>query len=246
MDCGPSCLAMIAKHYGSEPDVEELRSVCSLGKDGVSLLGISKAAERIGFKSIGGRLGFDTLASEAPLPCIVHWDQNHFVVVYRVKRHRDGRYSVYVADPGKGLVSYSKEEFCDHWVSTKTNGEDKGIALLLEPTEEFYRLANEGSTSGKDSHSRFSFLWGYLKCYKRFFAQLILGLLLGSLLQLVFPFLTQAIVDTGVGGKDIGFVWLVLLAQMMLLFSRTAIDFIRSKLLLHISTRINILNSATL
>lgn len=240
MDCGPSCLAMIAKHYGLAPDLERVRTTCSLGKRGGSLLGISKAAEELGFKSIGGRIDFDTLACEAPLPCIAHWDQNHFVVVYKAKKHRGGRYSVHVADPGKGLVTYSKEEFCDHWVSTRTNGEDKGIVLLLEPTEVFYSLAEGCVVSGNDAHSRFSFLFGYLKCYKRFFAQLILGLLLGSLLQLVFPFLTQAIVDTGVGGKDIGFVWLVLLAQMMLLFSRTAIDFIRSKLLLHISTRINI------
>jgi len=142
-----------------------------------------------------------------------------------------------VADPARGLVTYTKEEFCEHWVSTKTNGEEKGIALLLEPTEHFYAQKDAKIVL---TQNRLKFLWGYLKKYKRFFTQLILGLLLGSLLQLVFPFLTQAIVDTGIGGKDIGFVWLVLLAEMMLLFSRTAIDFIRSKILLHISTRINI------
>lgn len=147
------------------------------------------------------------------------------------------KYTVYVADPGKGLVSYTQEEFCEHWVSTKTNGEEKGVALLLEPTEQFYA---QNDTETAPTQSRAKFLWNYLKKYKRFFTQLILGLLLGSLLQLIFPFLTQAIVDTGIGGKDIGFVWLVLLAEMMLLFSRTAIDFIRSKILLHISTRINI------
>ena len=237
MDCGPSCLAMIAKHYGQQADKEQLRKICSLGKDGVSLLGISKAAEEIGFKTIGGRLSFDTLTSEVPLPCIIHWNQNHFVVVYKIKKRRGNRYEVYVADPGKGLITYTKEEFCEHWVSTKTNGEEKGIALLLEPTEQFYAQKEERTAP---TQNRVTFLWGYLKKYKRFFTQLILGLLLGSLLQLVFPFLTQAIVDTGIGGKDIGFVWLVLLAEMMLLFSRTAIDFIRSKILLHISTRINI------
>lgn len=237
MDCGPSCLAMIAKHYGQQADKEQLRKICSLGKDGVSLLGISKAAEEIGFKTIGGRLSFDTLTSEVPLPCIIHWNQNHFVVVYKIKKRRGNRYEVYVADPGKGLITYTKEEFCEHWVSTKTNGEEKGIALLLEPTEQFYA---QNDTKAVPTQSRVKFLWSYLKKYKRFFTQLILGLLLGSLLQLVFPFLTQAIVDTGIGGKDVGFVWLVLLAEMMLLFSRTAIDFIRSKILLHISTRINI------
>ena len=237
MDCGSACLAMIVKFYGMLPVIETIRASCDLSKDGVSLLGISKAAEEIGFKTVGGRLSFETLANEAPLPCIVHWNQNHFVVVYKIKKHRKGRFTVYVADPGKGLVTYTKEEFCEHWVSTKTNGEEKGIALLLEPTEQFYA---QKDAKAVPTQNRLKFLWSYLKKYKRFFTQLILGLLLGSLLQLVFPFLTQSIVDTGIGGKDIGFVWLVLLAEMMLLFSRTAIDFIRSKILLHISTRINI------
>ena len=120
-----------------------------------------------------------------------------------------------MADPGKGHVTYTKEEFCEHWISTKNNGEEKGIALLLEPTEQFYA---QNDTKAVPTQRRVKFLWNYLKKYKRFFTQLILGLLLGSLLQLIFPFLTQAIVDTGIGGKDIGFVWLVLLAEMMLLF----------------------------
>ena len=237
MDCGPTCLAILLAHFGRNPDIELIRNNCALTKEGVSLFGIGKAAETIGFKTVGGYLSFDTLAHEVPLPCIVHWNQNHFVVVYKIKKHNKGKYTVYVADPGKGLVTYTKEEFCEHWISTKTNGEEKGIALLLEPTEQFYAQKDAKTVT---TQNRLKFLWGYIRKYKRFFTQLILGLLLGSLLQLIFPFLTQAIVDTGIGGKDIGFVWLVLLAEMMLLFSRTAIDFIRSKILLHISTRINI------
>lgn len=234
-DCGPACLAMILKHYGLFPNMDRLRQICGLSKDGVSLLGISIAAEEIGVRTVGGRMTFETLSSEASLPCIVHWDQNHFVVVYKIKKHSKGRYSIHVADPGKGFIIYSKKEFCEHWASTKIKGEEKGIVLLLYPEEISY---NQNNTEKKVS--RVKLLWSYLKKYKRFFLQLILGLLLGSLLQLVFPFLTQSIVDTGIGGKDISFIWLVLMAQMMLLFSRTAIDFIRSKILLHISTRINI------
>ena len=237
MDCGAACVAMIVSYFGKQPNINQIEMLCSLDKSGVSLLGISKAAETIGFKTVGGRLSFDTLTSEVPLPCIIHWNQNHFVVVYKIKKRRGNRYEVYVADPGKGLITYTKEEFCEHWVRTKTNGEEKGIALLLEPTEQFYA---QNDTKAVPTQRRMKFLWNYLKKYKRFFTQLILGLLLGSLLQLILPFLTQAIVDTGIGGKDIGFVWLVLLAEMMLLFSRTAIEFIRSKILLHISTRINI------
>ena len=237
MDCGASCLAMIAMHYGLHLDRDRLRELCCLDKNGVSLLGISKAAEAIGFKTLGGRLSFEMLSEEAPMPCIVHWNQNHFVVVYKIKKHKKGKYVVYVADPGKGLVTYAQKEFCEHWASTRTEGEEKGIALIFDTTEQFYV---QKDTKTVRDRNRVKFLWNYLKKYSRFFTQLILGLLLGSLLQLVFPFLTQAIVDTGVGGKDIGFIWLVLLAEMMLLFSRTTIEFIRSKILLHISTRINI------
>ena len=237
MDCGASCLAMIAMHYGLHLDRDRLRELCCLDKNGVSLLGISKAAEAIGFKTLGGRLSFEMLSEEAPMPCIVHWNQNHFVVVYKIKKHKKGKYVVYVADPGKGLVTYAQKEFCEHWASTRTEGEEKGIALIFDTTEQFYVQKDTKNVRDKN---RVKFLWNYLKKYSRFFTQLILGLLLGSLLQLVFPFLTQAIVDTGVGGKDIGFIWLVLLAEMMLLFSRTTIEFIRSKILLHISTRINI------
>lgn len=236
-DCGPACLAMIAKYYDGDICIKEIRNRFNTNTDGVSLLSISKNAEKIGFKTIGGTITFDSLASRNVLPCIVHWDQNHFVVVYKVRKNLRGQWHIYVADPSKGIIVYNKKEFCDNWISTKTDGEDKGVALLLEPTEAFY---SQSITDIIQSGSRIKFLWTYIKKYKRYFAQLIIGLLVGAILQLIFPFLTQAIVDTGIGGKDINFIWLVLLAEMMLLFSRTLIDFVRSKILLHISTRINI------
>lgn len=236
-DCGPSCLATISKFYGRDVNKEHLRQICALGKDGVSLLGVSKAAESIGFRTIGGRLSFDILCKEAQLPCIVHWNQNHFVVVYKIKKPKSGTALVYVADPSKGKITYTTEEFCSYWLSTRDNGEEKGIVLFLEPTNEFYSANN---LEEYNSHNHLKFLLGYTKKYYGLFAQLLLGLLVGVGLQLVFPFLTQSIVDAGIKGKDISFVWLILLAQTMLLFSRTAIDFIRAKMLLHISTRINI------
>ena len=243
MDCGPACLSMISEHYGKRYTLEYLRENCFIGNDGVSLLGISKAAEKIGFRTIGGRITWDKLVEKAPLPCIVHWNQEHFVVVYKAPQPgsplslwRGGGGEVCVADPGKGLLTYTREEFCNHWLSTQTGGEEKGVALLLEPTQLFYK--SEGDR--KPVENRLKFLWKYIARYKRFFTQLILGLFIGSVLQLIFPFLTQAIVDTGIQGKDIGFIWLILIAQTMLLFSRTSIDFIRRKILLHISTRINV------
>lgn len=238
MDCGPASLAMIVSYYGREPDIDRLRDLCALGKTGVSLLGISKAAEEIGLKTIGGRVSFDTLVEEAPLPCIAHWDQNHFVVIDRVTRRRGGDFTIHIADPGKGLRSLDRKTFCDHWVSTVTGGEERGIVLLLEPTEAFYAPEEDGERRGKRGNLRF--LMGYLRRYRRYFVQLILGLIVGALLQLIFPFLTQAIVDVGIGSRDIGFIWTILLAELMLLLSRTGIDFVRSKILLHISTRINI------
>lgn len=236
MDCGAACLSMIISFYGGTANRDKLRKECSLGKNGVSLLGISSASEKNGFKSLGGSITFNTLVKNNPFPCIVHWDQNHFVIVYRIKKRFKGHYTIYVADPGKGYVTYSKEEFCEHWVSTRSNGEERGVVLLLEPTTQFC-VRNEEKTV---LQNRAKFLWAYTKKYKRFFSQLLLGLLLGSLIQLIFPFLTQAIVDTGIGAKDISFIWLVLFAEMMLLFSRNAIEFIRTKILFHISTRINI------
>lgn len=237
-DCGPTCLAMVVEFYGKPANLPDIRKRCSLSKDGVSLLAISKAAESMGFKTVGGCFRFNRIAEDLALPCITYWNQDHFVVVYKITKQKD-KYTIHVADPSKGLLTYSKEEFCKHWISTKSNGAESGIALLIEPTDAFFNQELNESVKIK-KENRLFFLWNYLKKYQKYFGQILLGLFWGSLVQLVFPFLTQAIVDIGIGGRDIGFIWLVLLAQMMLLFSRTAIDFIRSKILLHISTRINI------
>jgi len=242
MDCGSTCLRMLAKHYGKEYSIETLREICYTAKEGVSLLSISEAAEQLGFKTLGGRITFNKLINEALLPCIVHWNQEHFVIVYKVRKSSPlsfwrgaGGEVIYVADPGLGLVSYTENEFKEHWLSTKTNGEDKGIVLLMEPTLEFYKKNDE-----KTERKSLKFLLSYFLRYKKYFTQLILGLLIGSLLQLIFPFLTQSIVDIGINGKNINFIYIVLLAQMMLIISRMSVEFIRRWLLLHISIRINI------
>ncbi|WP_234997991.1 peptidase domain-containing ABC transporter [Parabacteroides sp. Marseille-P3160] len=236
MDCGPACICMIAKYYGKKLAIDNLRQNSFIGRDGVSLSGISKAAEKIGFHTMGGRITFDKLCEKAPLPCIVHWDQNHFIVLYNIKKGRKGKIILFVADPGKGILTYTKDEFCSHWISTQTNGAEKGVVILLEPTKLFYEQIEEKGSP----ENRLQFLGRYFAKYKHFYGQLVFGLFLGSILQLALPFLTQSIVDRGINGKDISFVWLILLAQLMLIFSRTAIDFIRKRILLHISTRINI------
>lgn len=229
MDCGPACLRMIAKYYGRHYTLEGLRQRCHISREGVSLLGISSAAEEIGFKTIGVHLPFSQLKDEVPLPCIVHWRQNHFVVVYKIHRG-----IVYVADPASGLLKYSEKEFLDGWISRHENG-DEGIALLLEPQPDFY--AEEGE---KPDKAKFSFILKYLKPYRKLIAQLFMGMIMGTLLQLIFPFFTQSIVDYGIGNSNLNFVTLILVAQLTLYVAQTAVEFIRSWILLHISTRINI------
>jgi len=230
MDCGPSCLRMIAKHYGRNYSVQTLRERSHITRQGVSLLGTSDAAESIGFRTMGVRLGLDQLAKESPLPCIAHWRQNHFVVVYKITRSH-----VHVADPAHGHIKYTREEFMQQWASTKSEGEPQGICLLLEPTPDFYN--QEGETRDKKT---FRFLFSYVRPYGKFITQLILGMLLGALLQLIFPFLTQAIVDIGISNQDLGFITLILIAQLVLFISQASVEFIRSWILLHISTRVNI------
>ena len=230
MDCGPACIKMIAEHYGRHYTMETLRQKCHISREGVSLLGISEAAESIGFKTIGVHLSFEQLKNDAPMPCIVHWKQKHFVVVYKIRQDY-----VYVADPAHGLVKFRTQEFLNGWISTRNEGVDEGIALLLEPQPDFY--AAEGETPDK---AKLSFILQYLKPYKKLIFQLFLGMLFGTLLQLIFPFFSQSIVDYGIGTGNLNFVTLILIAQLTLYAAQTAVEFIRSWILLHISTRINI------
>jgi len=233
MDCGPACLRMVAKHYGKSYSLDTLRQRCEYTRVGVSMLGISNAAESIGFRTLGAKLSFEELV-QAPHPCIVHWNQRHFVVVYKIKK-RGKDYQVYVADPASKKIVYSSEEFKKCWISTKSTGEDKGVALLLDPAPEFYAAAGE-----KINRKGFGFLFHYIKPHSRLMVQLAVGLALGSLLQLVMPFLTQNIVDVGIGTRNIQFIWLVLIAQSVLTISASSVNFIRGWILLHLGTRINI------
>ena len=231
MDCGPTCLRMVAAFYGRHYSLEGLREKSFITREGVSMLGISEAAEKIGFRSICVQVGFEKL-KEAPLPCIIHWNQQHFVVVYKLTDKH-----VWVADPGAGKLKYTKEEFCNCWLSSRKNEENTGVALLLEPTPEFYTTEDEGDEVNRKG---FSFLYSYLRPYRGLVGQLLLGLLLGSMIQLMLPFLTQSVVDFGINNQNLGFIYLVLIAQLMLSFSSSAVEFIRGWILLHLGTRINI------
>jgi ATP-binding cassette, subfamily B, bacterial len=275
MDCGPTCLYMIGKHYGRNFSIEKLRALTEIGKEGVNILGISDAAEKIGFRTQALQLSLNDLKENIKLPCILHWSQNHFVVLYKVKRN-----AFYISDPGKSLLKYTEKELVRGWVSSTAppilpEGERQveelsedlftlsypnpnqsslgssrrpppageiegaGIALSLEPTPLFYNNQyNEDYTEQKSKG--LGSIVSYLFPYKKLIIQLMLGLLLGSLLQLILPFLTQSVIDTGVNTGNLSFVYVVLFAQLALFAGRLGVDFIRSWILYHISSRINI------
>lgn len=221
---------MIARYFGKTINTQQLRVISETTREGSSLLGLAEATETIGLRSLGVKLSYQEL-TEAPLPYIVHWNKNHYVVLYKIKKDR-----VYIADPAHGLITYSKAEFLSHWIGENaTETTKEGIALLIETTPRFYQEEFEDEeTFG------FSFIFKYVFKYKRLLIQLIIGLLGGSLLQLVLPFLTQSIVDVGIENQDLNFIHLVLFAQLLLFAGRATLEIIRSWVLLHLSTRINI------
>ena len=236
MDCGSTSLRMIAKYYGKEYSAEMLRNHCHITRNGVSMLGISEAAEYLGFRTLGVKITMEQLIHDASLPCILHWNQNHFVVCYKVKKNRSGRYRFYIADPASQKLCYTEEEFMRCWLSTSVQGRDCGMALLMVPGVNFGKRKEEC----ENHRQSLGFFFKYLKPYRRQVVVLLLGMLLGSLLQLVFPFLTQALVDRGINGKNLGFVTLILIAQLVLFIAQLSVNFIRGWILLHVNTRIDI------
>ncbi len=240
-DCGPTCLKIIAKHYGKTINIQDLRAYSETGREGSNLLFLSDAAEKIGFRTLGVKVNLKKL-DELPLPCILHWNKNHYVVLYEVpekkKIFKKAKKSYKISDPAIGLINYSEKEFLDFWIGKNANEfTEEGIALLIEPTPKFSQTEFD-----KEENNQFGFslLFQYLLPYKSFMFQLAVGLFAGSILQLIFPFLTQSIVDVGVQNKNISFVYLVLIAQLFLFLGRTALELIRSWILLHLSTRISI------
>jgi len=230
-DCGPTCLKIIAKFYKKSISIQKIRAISETTRSGSSLLGLSDASEKLGLRSLGVKITLNAI-KEAPLPCILHWNKNHYVVLYKIRNE-----TFYISDPAHGLLKYIKEEFIKHWIGNNATEEtEEGIALLLEPTAKFY-----GTDFDNDKPDfGFKFLSRYIFKYKQFLWQLVIGLIAASLLQLIFPFLTQSVVDVGIKNQDIHFIYLILFAQLALFIGRTAIEVIRSWILLHLSTRINI------
>ena len=230
MDCGPACLKMIAGFYKKNFSLDYLRKKCFITKEGVSFLGLSEAADSVGFRTLGVKIPFEMLEEKVTFPCIVHWRQKHFIVVYKIKKDK-----VWIADPATGLITYSRGEFEKNWVTTLTDGKQTGLALIIEPTPALYETEDQPDKAGG-----FKFLLKYFKLYRKYLGQLLLGLLIGSCIQLIIPFLTQSIIDVGINNNDIGFIYLILFAQLALVLGRMSVEFIRGWLLLHIGSRVNV------
>ncbi len=230
MDCGATCLRMVARYFGRYYSLEYLRELTYMGKQGVSLLGISDAAEHIGIQSLAVKTTFDRLSRDIPMPCIAHWRQEHFVVVYKANQK-----FVWIADPAAGKFKLTKEEFLENWLSDQEEGEELGVLLLMETTPEFYERDGD-----KIDKSGFKYVFSYFRKFKGLIFQLVVGLILGSVLQVIAPFLIKSIVDIGIGNIDLTFIWLIVIAQLVLFITNGAVELFRSWIFLHVGVRVNI------
>ena len=246
MDCGPTCLRIVASFYGKRYTLQTLRDKCHITREGVSLLGISDAAESIGFRTAGVRLTWEQLRDQVLLPCIVHWHQRHFIVVYGIKKQKKG-YKILVSDPASGLLVYDEKAFLNGWLQSVDDEKDiteknvvtpaktHGIALILEPTPTFYKEKGED-----DRKMNFRYLAEYLRPYKSYIAQILLAMFVASGISLIMPFITQSVVDTGIGTGNISFIVMLLVAELVLVIGQMCNNLIRSWLMLHMTTRVSI------
>ena len=230
--CGLACLSMISLHYGNKKTIKYLEDICQISRDGISLLGISECAKEIGLVPTVIATDMDGL-QQAKLPCILHWNNNHFVVLYK---HNSKRNYYYIADPGQGLRKYSEQEFKTHWVCSTQNERGIGIVMLVEPSSDFFKNCNHDSTKRQS----YNFLAKYAEPYRKYYLLIFSCLILGCILQLLLPFLTQWIVDKGIRNKNISIIWLILLGELAIVTGRTVTDFLRRWLLMHISIRVNL------
>lgn len=230
MQCGLACMAMICYHWGQEYSVKFLNKFCTASKDGVSFKGLSDLSDTLGLHCISGKVSIQELR-ECPLPAILHWNQNHFIVLYKIKNNK-----FYIADPSKGKLVLNETEFSHHFISLTSDNKEKGLAMFFEPTEKFGIIKDDTINNERN----FKFLSKYIFKHKLYFIQIIVGMIFACCMQLLFPFLTQSIVDTGIHTKNIGLIWLILIGELTIVIGRTITDIIRNWLLLHISMRINI------
>lgn len=232
MDCGPSCLAMISQYYGKKHSLSFIRDKCFINKNGVNLLGIAQAAEDLGFETLSVKLSLEKLYEDNDnFPCIIHWNQNHFVILNKIIKSKiSKKYKFHIIDPAYGSIVQSEENFKNGWMSSP----DRGIALFLKPIQEFYKKKEVLEKTN------FFYILKYIKPFRWKLLKVLLVLTFGSLLTLIFPFLTEKLVDNGIKNKNLNFITLILLSQLLILFGNTFFDIIRNRIILFIGSRINI------
>lgn len=235
-DCGPTSLRMIARHYGLDYSTEMLRKHCHISKQGVSLLGISEAAEYIGFETAGVKVTFEQLVEDGVFPCILHWNQNHFVVCYGIEKCKQGGFKIHISDPASQRLTYTKDEFERCWIGPQAGASSNGVVLMLEPGDDFGKVEDEYR---KNSRSLLSFA-KYFTPYRSMIGQLVLAMLVGSVIQMILPFFSQAMVDQGINGRNLNIITLILFAQLGFFIATLSIDYIRSWIMLHMNSRIDI------
>ena len=226
--CGLACIASICKYYGETYSINFLSRLCDIHPEGISLLSLSKAANHLGLDTLCVSIPYSKLMF-AELPCILHWNQNHYVVLYKIDKKKE---LFYICDPAKGKYKIDKVKLIEHWMSAS----DNAPAMLLEPSNDFGKIVNEE----RSKRSSFTIIINYLRTYRKYIAQLASGLLFTSCLQFVFPFLTQIIVDYGIPNKNLNLLWLVLVGWIVIVLAKTLTEIIRKWLLLHITMRVNV------
>lgn len=235
MQCGAACLLSVCHFYGrSGMSLEQMTEMCGVGRDGVSIYDLNKAARRLGFETLCAKLTLSDLL-DITLPCILFWNASHFVVLFEA---RGGRYVI--GDPALGVVERSEAEVSQAWLAADDDdGVLRGVVLGLSPTDDF-SCGGDCGVQSLSLRKSLPSLWTYVRPHRWCIAQLAAGLAFGCVVQLILPFLSQAVVDVGVGLRDVGSLWTLVIAQMALMLGRAAAGFVRSWILLRIGTRVNI------
>lgn len=234
MQCGIACLQIICANAGLKFSAVEMEKICPPTTEGVSMLALSRAAKKIGFSTVCARLTLQELCTVG-YPCILHLNQCHFVVLYKVRKLR-GKTIYYIVDPAKGRLKLLEKDMRKTWISTTSQEVEKGVALILKETPSIKSYSHESSGES----ASFMYVIKYLKGYRADFVQIALGMAIGCVLQILFPILTQCIVDYGIGNKDIDFIYAILCAQIVISMGTAALGFVRSWIMLHICVHINI------
>jgi ATP-binding cassette subfamily B protein len=237
-DCGPTCLQMVSDFFGKKFDIDFLRKECFITREGVSLLGISQAGEKIGFRTLMAKVTSDALKQECPLPAILHWNQEHFVVLYNIKQasalFTNKKQTLYtIGDPAHGIITIKEEDFLKNWQTSENN---RGITLLLEPTSAFFESKSNNVSAGKE----IKLMLAYLRPFRKQLMLLLLCMSVSVAITISLPYLTKGLIDKGVLGKSHNLIVLFVLSQLILYVSSSILDVVRGWLLLHMNAKISI------